>query len=551
MSERKSIIEMDVHGTRLTVDAGADIHTLAHALGNAQRVSNDELTALVARVDAAAGGRVGEEDRDMDRDPDDAEPDPLGDGLATLTAGVSLAHSPPSKRTKEGADPADVHPNTRLTDLARSLGLDVRSAEFAAALDARDPLASFRSSFHLPKRPDTERDGLYFEGNSLGLMPKAARARVEEELHAWETKGGVAHFEGARPWAHADDYVRAQIARVVGALEPEVVVMNGLTTNLHLMLVPFYRPTATRYRILTEKQAFPSDRYAVETHVRMHNLDPADAVVEVGPRAGEATIRTEDIVAAITRLGDSLACVVFSGVHYYSGQFFDMAAITAAGHAVGALVGFDLAHAAGNVVLRLHDWNVDWGVWCSYKYLNSGPGGIAGAFVHQRHHGNKELCRLGGWWGQVWSTRFDMLQPWDPIPDAYGFRLSNPPILQIAAHLAALELHDRAGMPALRAKSELLTGYLELLLQRMMDPGVVEVITPADHRARGCQLSLFWHLDVEAVFALLHKRGVFLDIRKPNVTRVAPVPLYNTFADVHELVVILGEIVDALVTAKK
>ena len=321
--------------------------------------------------------------------------------------------------------------------------------------------------------------------------------------------------------------------------------MNGLTTNLHLMMIPFYRPTPTRYRILIEKKSFPSDLYAVESQIEMRGFDPKTALLELGPRENEFTLRTEDIVRTIEEQGDSIALVMFSGVQYYTGQYFEMQKITKAARQKGCRVGWDLAHAVGNVPVQLHAWDVDFAVWCSYKYLNSGPGGIAGAFLHKRHHGEK-LQRLGGWWSQNWATRFDMNQPFDPIPDAYGFRLSNPPILQIAALRASLDIFDAATMPALREKSELLTGYLQLLLQRSFDIGTLEIITPSDHKQRGCQLSVFWKIDLTKAVELLEQHGVICDVRKPNVTRLAPAPMYNSFMDVWRLVQILEIVVDEI-----
>jgi kynureninase len=541
-------ISMTAKGSNVSKDlevklVNNSLSTLVDALREAKRVSNDELTQCVAAFDAAGGVAAGDNE-DIEQDPEDVEVDPLDEGLE-LIAKTTL--SPPAKKAKEH----EGGPVAKLSALSAELHLDVRGRDFALALDERDTLAAFRAEFCIPMRPDGITTGLYFVGNSLGLMPKTARARVQEELDAWEACGVEGHFTGARPWAHADDNVRVQVAGIVGAQTAEVVAMNGLTVNLHLMITAFYRPTATRHCILMEKKSFPSDRYAVESQVRLHVRDPAVSIIEVGPREGEWTIRTEDIEAAIARCGDALALCMFSGVQYYTGQLFQIERITAAAHAVGAIAGWDLAHAVGNALLHLHDWGVDWAVWCSYKYLNSGPGGMGGAFVHQRFHGDRSLIRLSGWWGHNWSTRFEMNQPWDPIPDAYGFRLSNPPILQLATHLAAVDIFQRATMTALRAKSELLTAYLVLLLQSTLDPGVVEIITPMDPSQRGCQLSLFWHVDVDEAFELLAKRGVYVDVRRPSVTRVAPVPLYNSFMDVWELVTIIGQVVDAVVAKHK
>ncbi len=531
--EVKVRVTSDVAGlaeSKASFGTGGTTSGLVTGLEQAKTAANDALSRL---VEATRG-------QDEAREEDLEECDPAAnDEPDVLEEQLHL------KSSKKKSKPCTAHPVTRLHQLAAAMGLSVKSLDFALAMDKQDPLASFRDEFHLPQHKEGE-PALYFCGNSLGLMPKMARVHVEEELKAWERSGVEGHFTGPRPWAHSDDFVREQLARIVGANKSEVVAMNGLTTNLHLMLVPFYRPTATRFRILMEKKSFPSDLYAVQSQVTMRGFDPASAIIELAPRDGEFTLRTEDIEAAIEQHGDSIALVMFSGIQYYTGQFFDIQRITAAGHKVGAVVGWDLAHAAGNCVLQLHEWNVDWAVWCSYKYLNSGPGGIAGAFVHTRHHGSKELQRLGGWWSQNWATRFDMNQPFDPIDDAYGFRLSNPPILQLATLLASVNIFDRATMPALRAKSELLTGYLELLINSAFDSSMLQIITPHEHTERGCQLSLYWHLDLTEATAQIEQRGVIVDVRKPNVTRLAPAPLYNSFADVWRVVQVLESVVGVL-----
>jgi kynureninase len=340
----------------------------------------------------------------------------------------------------------------------------------AAHLDAADPLASFRQEFHLPPGPDG-RPVAYFCGNSLGLMPKAVRAAVETEFDTWARLGVEGHFEAPSFWMHFHETLTEASARLVGAKPLEVVVMNNLTVNLHLLLVSFYRPTATRYKILMEGGAFPSDQYAIESQARLHGLDPADAIVELVPRPGEHTLRTEDIEATIAQLGDSLATVLIGGVNYYTGQAFDMAAIARAGHAVGAYVGFDLAHAAGNLDLRLHDWDVDFACWCTYKYLNSGPGGTSGVFVHERFAHRPDLVRLAGWWGHDPSVRFQMKKGFRPMPGAAGWQLSNAQIFPMAIHRASLDIVDRAGgMPALRRKSEQLTARLESLIRALNLP---------------------------------------------------------------------------------
>ena len=403
----------------------------------------------------------------------------------------------------------------------------------AAHLDAADTLASFRQEFHLPPGPDG-RPCAYFCGNSLGLMPKAARAAVETEFDTWARLGVEGHFEAPSFWMHFHETLTEATARLVGAHPLEVVVMNNLTVNLHLLLVSFYRPTATRYKILMEGGAFPSDQYAIESQARLHGLDPADAIVELVPRPGEHTLRTEDIEATIAELGDSLATVLIGGVNYYTGQAFDMAAIARAGHAVGAYVGFDLAHAAGNLDLRLHDWDVDFACWCTYKYLNSGPGGTSGVFVHERFAQRPDLVRLAGWWGHDASVRFQMKKGFRPMPGAAGWQLSNAQIFPMAIHRASLEIVDRAGgMPALRRKSEQLTARLESLIRGLNLPAdKLEIITPADPAQRGCQLSVLVHERGRELFDYLADQGIIADWREPNVIRLAPVPLYNSFEDV-------------------
>ena len=405
--------------------------------------------------------------------------------------------------------------------------------DFAATQDAADPLARFQSEFHFPPGPDG-RPVAYFCGNSLGLLPKTARAAVEREFKAWEELAVEGHFTGDSPWLTYHETLADATARVVGAQPAEVVVMNTLSVNLHLLLVSFYRPTPTRYKLLMEAGAFPSDQYALESQARLHNLEPDDVIVELAPRPGEHTLRTEDIAAKIAELGDSLATVLFGGLNYYTGQVFDMAAITRAGHAVGATVGFDLAHAAGNVVLQLHDWDVDFACWCNYKYLNSGPGGSAGIFVHERFAHRPDLVRLAGWWGHDQSERFQMKKGFRPMPGAAGWQLSNGQILTLAVYRASVALVDEAGgMAVLRAKSEKLTGYLEFLIKELGLPtSKLEIITPANPAERGCQLSLLVHERGRELFDHLATQGIVADWREPNVIRLAPVPLYNSFEDV-------------------
>ncbi|MCC2545889.1 kynureninase [Hymenobacter sp. BT175] len=407
---------------------------------------------------------------------------------------------------------------------------------FAAGLDAQDPLRLFRQRFHIPPGPSGQ-ESIYLCGNSLGLQPKAARAAVEQEFQDWERLGVEGHFHGTSPWMHYHETLTDGSARLVGARPVEVVVMNNLTTNLHLLLISFYRPTATRYKVLMEGGAFPSDQYALESQVKLHGYAPDDAIVELVPRPGEHTLRTEDIEARIQELGDSLATIILGGVNYYTGQAFDMAAITRAGHAVGAMVGFDLAHAAGNLELYLHDWDVDFACWCTYKYLNSGPGGTSGVYVHERFANCPDLPRLAGWWGHDPSDRFQMKKGFRPMPGAAGWQLSNAQIFPMAIHRAALAIVDEAGgMAALRRKSEQLTAYLEFVIGDLHLPAsTLEIITPADPAARGCQLSVLVHRQGRELFDFLASQGIVADWREPNVIRLAPVPLYNSFADVQQV----------------
>ncbi|QHL88422.1 kynureninase [Nibribacter ruber] len=403
---------------------------------------------------------------------------------------------------------------------------------FAQAQDAADSLRGFREQFHIPQH--NGQDTVYLCGNSLGLQPKSARASVEEEMHKWATLGVEGHFKGDTPWFTYHKALAEPTARIVGAKPEEVIVMNQLTVNLHLMLVSFYQPKEGRYKILTEAGAFPSDQYALETQVKFHGYNPEDAIIEISPREGETTWRNEDILQAIQEHGNELALVMMGGVHYYTGQVFDMAAITKAAHAVGALCGFDLAHAAGNVPLQLHDWDVDFAVWCTYKYMNSGPGGTSGAFVHERHANNPDLPRFAGWWGHDQQERFQMKKGFIPMAGAEGWQLSNAQILPLAVHKASLALFEEAGMENLRAKSERLTAYLEFLIKELNQPKeLLEIITPSGPEARGCQISLLVNQNGRQLFDTLMANGFILDWREPNVIRVAPTPMYNTFEDVY------------------
>ncbi len=409
------------------------------------------------------------------------------------------------------------------------------SLEFAQSLDRADPLADFRNEFHLIK------DKIYLCGNSHGLQPKAARAAVEQEFYDWERLGVEGHFEAKNPWFYYHKFLTEKTARLVGALPQEVVVMNNLTTNLHLLMVSFYRPSATRYKIIMEGGAFPSDQYAMETQVRFHGMNPNDAIIELMPREGEYTLRTEDIISTINEHGASVALVLLGGVNYYTGQAFDLKRIAEAAHGIGAYAGFDLAHAAGNLFLQLHDWNADFACWCSYKYLNSGPGGCAGIYIHERNAKDTSIPRFGGWWGHDEGSRFKMLKGFQPIPTAEGWQLSNAQIFPMAIHNASLEIFDRAGMPNLRAKSEQLTGFLEYLLNAINTKGEFEIITPKKIEERGCQLSLLFKENGKVLFDRLTENNIVADWREPNVLRLSPVPLYNTFEEIWKVVEVMKQ----------
>ncbi|MDQ3322250.1 MAG: kynureninase [Acidobacteriota bacterium] len=411
------------------------------------------------------------------------------------------------------------------------------SESFAAETDERDALKSFRDEFHIPKQPDSA-DVLYFTGNSLGLQPKSTREYIEQELKDWELHGVEGHFKAKRAWMPYHEFLTEQTARIVGAKPIETVVMNSLTVNLHLLIISFYRPTQKRHKILIEAGAFPSDRYAAASQIKFHGFDAENSLVELKPRDGETILRTEDIEKTIAENNDSIALILLGGVNYYTGQAFDFQRITEAGHNTGAIVGFDLAHAAGNIELKLHDWNVDFAAWCSYKYLNGGPGAVGGAFVHERHAENFDLPRFAGWWGHDKETRFLMQPEFLPIVGAEGWQLSNPPIFQLAALKASLDIFDRAGMKALTAKSKKLTGYLEFLLGEIRDERI-SVITPANPEMRGCQLSIRVKDADKKLFEAITNKGVVADWREPDVIRVAPVPLYNTFTDVFRFAEIL------------
>jgi kynureninase len=410
--------------------------------------------------------------------------------------------------------------------------------DFARSLDQRDPLARFREEFHVPRREGGEEE-IYLAGNSLGLMPKRTPAYVREELKKWERLAVKAHFSGEDPWMPYHELLAGPMSRLVGASASEVVAMNSLTANLHLMMASFYRPTRERHRILLEDRAFPSDDYALESQARFHGFDPAEALVRLPPGVVDAA----RVAEVLERDGGSIAVVLLPGVQYYTGQAFDLEEITRLGQAKGCVVGFDLAHAAGNLPMRLHDWNVDFAVWCTYKYLNSGPGSVGACFVHERHGMRTDVPRLAGWWGHDKASRFRMEPGFRPIPGAEGWQLSNPPILSLAAIRASLDVFMEAGgMQPLREKSVRLTGYLERLLREEVGESV-EVLTPFDPARRGCQLSLRVTSSGSgrAVFEQLESNGVTCDWREPDVIRVAPVPLYNGYEDAWRFVEILRQ----------
>ncbi len=404
---------------------------------------------------------------------------------------------------------------------------------FALGADKSDPLRNFREKFFIPRI--NGREAIYLTGNSLGLQPKTVKDYVCQELDDWARLGVEGHFHANNPWLTYHEIFPKQLSAIIGCREEEVVVMNQLTVNLHLLMVSFYQPDKRRYKIICEGKAFPSDQYAFESHVRFHGFDPDDAIIEINPRDGEHTLRTEDILDIIHAHKDDAALVLLGGVNYYTGQLFDMEAITKAAHAIGVYAGFDLAHAVGNVELKMHDWNVDFATWCTYKYLNSGPGAVSGIYIHEHHVKNKNIPRFGGWWGHNKAERFKMEKGFDPIPTAEGWQLSNAPVLSMAAHKASLDIFEEAGFNNLLLKSRSLSGYLHYILNEInskQKEKLIEIITPADPAARGCQVSMLMHRNGKEIFKELSRQGVISDWREPNVIRVAPVPLYNTFEDV-------------------
>ena len=405
--------------------------------------------------------------------------------------------------------------------------------KYAQEQDLKDPLYQYRKQFFFPQL--NGKDAIYYTGNSLGLQPKGVRESINQELDDWAKFGVEGHFHAKNPWFSYHEMFAAPLAKIVGALPHEVVAMNQLTVNIHLLMVSFYQPSEKRFKILCEAKAFPSDQYALESQVRFHGLDPAEAIVEISPRAGEYTIRLEDILSKIDEQGDELALIMIGGVNYFTGQVFDMKTITEAGHKVGAMVGFDLAHAAGNLKMHLHDWDVDFAAWCSYKYLNSGPGGVSGIYINEKHAKNKDLIRFAGWWGQDKKTRFLMEKGFDPIETAEGWQMSNAPILSMAAHKTSVAIFDEVGMDALCEKRDKLTAYLEFIIDEISakqnENSKLEIITPRNKENRGCQLSIVAHGRGKSLFKTLLEEGVISDWREPNVIRIAPVPLYNSFED--------------------
>ncbi len=410
------------------------------------------------------------------------------------------------------------------------------SEGFAVSQDQYDALASFRNRFHQPIL--NGKKAVYFTGNSLGLQPDKAEEYLLQELADWKEFGVEGHFHSKNPWFSYHEPFANLLAPIVGAKPNEVVAMGSLTNNLHLLMVSFYRPTKTRYKILSEQKAFPSDLYALDSQAHFHGFDPKDAVVEIGPREGETFIRKEDVLAKIKELGDSLALVMMGGVNFYTGQVFPMKEIAELGHKVGAVVGFDLAHAAGNIELKLNKWNVDFAAWCSYKYLNSGPGSVAGIFVHEKHHENESLPRFNGWWGNKANSRFKMERSFEPFHTAEAWQLSNAPVFSMAVHRASLEIYNEAGMPALLEKSRKLTGYMVALVEKINEEAgaqLIQILTPSNPEERGCQVSLVMKKDGRKVFDTLLENGIITDWREPDVIRIAPVPLYNSYKDCFDL----------------
>jgi len=406
--------------------------------------------------------------------------------------------------------------------------------EYAQQLDFQDQIAHYRNEFIFPQV--NGKQVIYFTGNSLGLQPRRTKSYVDEVMNDWANLAVEGHFYAEKPWWDYQERFAQPLSRIVGALPSEVTVMNTLTVNLHLLMVSFYRPTSKRYKIICEEKAFPSDQYMLQSQVRFRGYDPRTAIVEIKRRDGEHNIRHEDILARIDEVGDELALVLIGGVNYYTGQVFDMKSITKYAQEKGAFVGWDLAHAAGNIKLELHDWNVDFAAWCSYKYMNSGPGNVSGIFVHEMHHADPEMPRFAGWWGHNKERRFKMEPKFDAVHGAEGWQISNLPVISLAPYLASVEMFDEVGMDALIRKRDKITSYLEFILSEIQREvnGNFEVITPSDPMERACQLSVYLHGEGRNLFENLMKNGVITDWREPNVIRLAPVPLYCSFEDMFE-----------------
>lgn len=418
------------------------------------------------------------------------------------------------------------------------------SREFAQSLDANDELRTYRDEFHFPKV--NGKQVIYFTGNSLGLQPKRTKLYVDEVMSDWANMAVEGHFYSDKPWWDYQERFAVPLSEIVGAKPSEVGVMNTLTVNLHLLMVSFYNPTPKKYKIICEEKAFPSDQYMFQSQVKFHGFDPKDAIVEIKRREGEANIRLEDVLAKIEEVGSELALVLIGGVNYYTGQVFDMKTITAAGQKQGAYVGWDLAHAAGNIKLDLHDWNVDFAAWCSYKYMNSGPGNASGFFVHEKHHNDKELKRFAGWYGHNKERRFKMEPDFDPVHGADGWQISNLPILSLAPYLASVEMFAEVGMDKLITKRNLITAYLEFVLHEIdneLDGAEFEILTPSNQDERGCQLSVYLHGQGRELFERLMKNGVITDWREPNVIRLAPAPFYCSFEDMYDFGQILKDLI--------
>lgn len=418
------------------------------------------------------------------------------------------------------------------------------SREFAQSLDANDELRTYRDEFHFPKV--NGKQVIYFTGNSLGLQPKRTKLYVDEVMSDWANMAVEGHFYSDKPWWDYQERFAVPLSEIVGAKPSEVGVMNTLTVNLHLLMVSFYNPTPKKYKIICEEKAFPSDQYMFQSQVKFHGFDPKDAIVEIKRREGEANIRLEDVLAKIEEVGSELALMLIGGVNYYTGQVFDMKTITAAGQKQGAYVGWDLAHAAGNIKLDLHDWNVDFAAWCSYKYMNSGPGNASGFFVHEKHHNDKELKRFAGWYGHNKERRFKMEPDFDPVHGADGWQISNLPILSLAPYLASVEMFAEVGMDKLIAKRNLITAYLEFVLHEIdkeLDGAEFEILTPSNQDERGCQLSVYLHGQGRELFERLMKNGVITDWREPNVIRLAPAPFYCSFEDMYDFGQILKDLI--------